>query len=128
MLGCASIHLPTEQVAGFEASLVTAKQMGVEHVPIDRNHRGGLGMSSAKEHFVLGKEEAEVAKEMAAAGDKRAVLLLARAQSDLDLAVGLTREASAHADATCPAGSCSSADAHDSRPSLPPPPIWTMTP
>ena len=36
---------------------------------------------------------------MAAAGDARAVLMLARAESDAELAMGLAREAAVHASA-----------------------------
>ena len=126
MLGCASIQLPSNQVATFEASVLTAKQIGVEHVPVDRSHRGGLGMSLAHEHLSLGKDEAEVAKEMAAAGDKRALFLLARAQSDLDLAIGLARETRASGDAACAAGRCPSGNAYDTIGSSTS--IWTVTP
>jgi hypothetical protein len=123
-IGCASIQLPADQVASFDASVLAAKQIGVEHLSGDQGHRGGLGMAPAKEHLVLAREQEEVAKEMAAAGDRRAVYFLARAQSDVDLAVGLAREANgraalASAGGDCPAGSC------DAQSASPPAPIWT---
>jgi hypothetical protein len=125
VLGCASIQLPANEVASFDASVLTAKQVGVEHVPVDRGHRGGLGMSPAKEHLVLAKDQAEVAKELAAVGDGRAVFFLARAQSDVDLAVALALEASAHADAACAAGRCPAKDPYEFQSASASAPIWT---
>jgi hypothetical protein len=125
VLGCASIQLPPNEVASFDASLLTAKQVGVEHVPSDRAHRGGLGMSPAKEHLILANDQAAVAKELAAAGDRRAEFFLARAQSDLDLAVALALQASAHADAACSAGLCPPIGRYEFQSASAAAPIWT---
>lgn len=92
-MGCASFQLPTEQIERYEASVRVAQKIGAVHVPAQKGHVGGYGMSFAKEHLILADDEAEVAKAMAADGDARATLLLARAQSDVDLSIGLTREA-----------------------------------
>jgi hypothetical protein len=127
VLGCASVQLqlPPNEVASFDASVLTAKQVGVEHVSVDRDHRGGLGMSPAKEHLVLAKDQAELAKELAAAGDPRAEVFLARAQSDVDLAVALALEATAHADAACAAGVCPARGPYDFQSASASVPIWT---
>jgi hypothetical protein len=53
---------------------------------------GAFGMAPAKEHLILAIDEAEVAKTMAADGDVRGQLLLARAQSDVELALELAHE------------------------------------
>jgi hypothetical protein len=124
ILGCASIQLPPNEVVSFDASVLTARQVGVEHVAVDRDHRGGLGMSPAKEHLVLAKDEAEVAKELAAAGDSRAIIFLARAQSDVDLAVALALEASARAEAACADGRCPARGLYDFQSASPSVPIW----
>lgn len=92
-MGCASFQLPADQIERYEASVRVAQKIGAVHVPAEKGHVGGYGMSFAKEHLILADDEAEVAKAMAAAGDARATLLLARAQSDVDLSIGLTREA-----------------------------------
>ena len=92
-MGCASFQLPADQIEHYEASVRVAQKIGAVHVPAQKGHLGGYGMSFAKEHLILADDEAAVAKAMAADGDARATLLLARAQSDVDLSIGLTREA-----------------------------------
>jgi hypothetical protein len=52
-------------------------------------------MSPSKEHLVLADDQFEVAKMLAASADPRLRLLLTRAKSDIDLALGLAREAAA---------------------------------
>ena len=92
-IGCASMPLPYTEVSHFEASMDTAKKVGAFKLQADGEHRGALGMSQAKEHLLLASDQFEVAKTMAACGDLRSVLLLERAQSDVDLALGLASEA-----------------------------------
>ena len=92
-MGCASFQLPADRIERYEASVRVAQKIGAVRVPAQKGHVGGYGMSFAKEHLILAGDEAEVAKAMAADGDARATLLLARAQSDVDLSIGLTREA-----------------------------------
>jgi hypothetical protein len=92
-IGCASMPLPLIEVSHYEASVDTARKIGAFKLPADQDHRGALGMSQCKEHLLLADDQFEVAKTMAASGDMRSILLLERAQSDVDLALGLAREA-----------------------------------
>jgi hypothetical protein len=92
-LGCASASLPYAEVSHYQASIDTAKRVGAFKLPA--NNRGALGMSPAEEHLELADDQFELAKIMAASGDPRSFLFLARAQSDVDLALGLAREAAA---------------------------------
>jgi hypothetical protein len=100
VVGCASTPLPYTEVSHFEVSMDTAKKSGAFQLEADKDHRGALGMSQAKEHLVLAGDQFEVAKTMAAGGDPQSVLLLERAQSDVDLALGLAREAAIRSRAT----------------------------
>lgn len=85
--GCAAIQIPPERLERNEASMRSAQEVGAENVP------------AAKLHLQMAKDQTETAKRMAAKGDKRAELVLARAESDAELALVLAREASVHADA-----------------------------
>ena len=76
-MGCASFQLPSDQNRALPASVRVAQNIGAVHVPPQKGHVGGYGMSFAKEHLILADDEAEVAKTMAADGDVRATLLLA---------------------------------------------------
>jgi hypothetical protein len=95
MVGCASVQLPPDQVDHFEAKVRSAKTIASFAEPT-AGERGAFGMSAARTHLELATDQAEVAKTMARAGDPRALLLLARAQSDADLAVGISRKAEMH--------------------------------
>jgi hypothetical protein len=92
-LGCASTSLPYAEVSHYQASVDTAKRIGAFKLQTDGDHRGALGMPPAKEHLELAEDQFELAKIMAASGNPRSLLFLARAQSDIDLALGLAREA-----------------------------------
>jgi len=94
-VGCASVQLPADQVGEFEAKMRSAKTIATFAEPTAGEH-AAFGMSAARQHLELATDQAEVAKTMARAGDSRAVLLLARAQSDADLAVGIARKAEMH--------------------------------
>lgn len=96
MVGCASAQLPANQVEQFEAQMRSAKSMAAFDEPAAGEHRGAFGMSAAKMHLALATDQAAVARTMAGSGDPRAVMLLARAQSDADLAVGIARKAAMH--------------------------------
>jgi hypothetical protein len=87
--------LPDTEVSHYEASIDTAKRVGAFKLQVDKDHRGALGMSPAKEHLELADDQFELAKIMAASGDPRSLSMLARAQSDVDLALGLAREGAA---------------------------------
>jgi len=90
--GCASLSLPTDQVARYEATVEQARAIGAFKLQADAGHEGALGLSQSKEHLLLANDEIAVAREMAGRGDARSVLFLARAQSDVDLAIALARE------------------------------------
>jgi hypothetical protein len=85
--GCASIPLPADRLEHSEASIRGAEEIGA------------LGVPAARLHLQLAKDQNEIAKRMASKGDQRAVLVLARAESDGELALGLAREVSVHSDA-----------------------------
>jgi hypothetical protein len=94
--GCASIQLPPDRMQQFDASVRSAQEAGALERPDAQGRRGALGMTKSREHFELAQDQAEVAKALAAAGDSRAVAILSRAQSDIDLSIGLEREAQMH--------------------------------
>jgi hypothetical protein len=54
---------------------------------------------NARLHLQLAKDQTDTAKKMAANGEERSLIVLARAESDAELALGLAREVSVHADA-----------------------------
>jgi len=87
IMGCTSVQLRADQLEHFEASMRYARSIGVYKMSPEMNNVGALGMAPAKEHLFLAADEADVAKTMAAAGNRRSSLLLARAQSDVDLAL-----------------------------------------
>ncbi len=87
LAGCATVQLSPDQLANSEASIRGAEEVGASGVP------------AAKLHLQLAKDQTDTAKKMAAAGETRAVLVLARADSDAELAIGLAREVSVHQDA-----------------------------
>lgn len=87
LIGCASIQLPAERLERSEASIRGAEEVGASSVP------------AAKLHLQMAKDQTDTAKRMAADGDERAVLVLARAEADAELALGLAREVTTHADA-----------------------------
>jgi len=85
--GCAAISLPPDRLERNQATLRSAEEVGA------------LGVPNAKLHLQMAKDQTTSAKRMAAAGDDRAILVLARSDSDAELALALAREASVHADA-----------------------------
>ena len=85
--GCTAVQIPADRLQQSEASIRGAEEVGASGVP------------AAKLHLQLAKEQTDTAKKMAAQGEKRALLVLARAESDAELAIGLAREVSIHADA-----------------------------
>lgn len=87
LAGCAAVQIPADRLERNEASIRGAEELGASGVP------------SAKLHLQLAKDQTETAKKMAANGDERAVLVLARAESDAELALGLAREVAVHSDA-----------------------------
>lgn len=85
LTSCATIQIPPDRLEGSEASIRSAEELGALNVP------------SARLHLELAKDEAALARKMAAKGDERAVLVLARAEADAELALGLAREVAVHA-------------------------------
>jgi len=84
-VGCASATIPTEQLASAEASVRAAHELGADSVP------------RAQLHLKLAQEQVTQARKLAEDGDQeRASLVLTRARADADLALALTREATAH--------------------------------
>jgi hypothetical protein len=99
VIGCASMPLPGPELNHFEASMATAMHNGAFKLRADKYHRGALGMPQAEEHLLLALDQFELAKTMASKGSLRSRFLLARAQSDVDLALCLTREAAVRSQA-----------------------------
>jgi hypothetical protein len=87
LAACTAVQLPADRLEKSEASIRGAEEVGASGVP------------AAKLHLQLAKDQTDTAKKMAAAGDARAELVLARATSDAELAIGLAREVSVHGDA-----------------------------
>jgi hypothetical protein len=87
LAGCAATQLPPDRLEHSEASIRGAEEVGA------------LGVPAAKLHLQLAQDQTALAKKMAANGDKRAILVLARAESDAELALGLAREVAVHTDA-----------------------------
>lgn len=67
LAGCATVQIPADRLERSEASIRSAQEVGA------------LGVPEAKLHVQLAKDQTEIAKRMAAKGDERAVLVLARA-------------------------------------------------
>ena len=86
-VGCASIRIPEESLAREEAAVKSAQELGADNVP------------QAKLHIKYASDETGDAKKMASNGDDRALVMIARAQSDADLALSLAREAQVHSEA-----------------------------
>jgi hypothetical protein len=87
LAGCTAVQIPADRLEHSEASIRGAEEVGANGVP------------AARLHLQLAKDQTDTAKKMAAAGEKRSLLVLARAESDAELAIGLAREVSVHADA-----------------------------
>jgi hypothetical protein len=86
--GCAT----TAPVPPYQLDRTLASIRGAEEI-------GALGVPAAALHLQLAKDETEEAQKMATSGDQRSVLVMARAQSDAELALGLAREVKVHGDA-----------------------------
>jgi len=85
LAGCASAPMPAAGLQRSEASIRGAQELGA------------LGIPAARLHLEMAKDQDAKGKKMAADGDARAVLMLARAESDAELAMGIAREAAVHA-------------------------------
>lgn len=87
LAGCATIQLPADRLQSSEASIRSAEEMGASAVP------------AARLHLQYAKDETIAAKKLAEAGDSRALLVLSKAESDAELALGLAREVTVHSEA-----------------------------
>ncbi|MBI5547653.1 MAG: DUF4398 domain-containing protein [Deltaproteobacteria bacterium] len=85
--GCTAIQIPPDRLARNEASIRGAEEVGA------------MGDPAARLHLQLAKDQTVAAQRLAGNGDNRALLVLARAESDAELALAMAREASVHADA-----------------------------
>ncbi len=87
LAGCAAAPMPAVEMQRSQASIRGAEELGA------------LGIPAARLHLEMAKDQDAKAKQMAADGNPRAVLVLARAESDAELAMGIAREAAVHASA-----------------------------
>jgi hypothetical protein len=78
--GCASVTIPPDRLQSDQSTIRAAEELGAENVP------------EAKLHLQLAKDETASAQKLAADGNDRALLMLARADSDADLALSMARE------------------------------------
>jgi hypothetical protein len=82
--GCATVQISPQRFEASQASIRGAEEVGANGVP------------AARLHLQLAKDQTVSARALAAEGDERAELVLARAQADAELALGLAREVSVH--------------------------------
>jgi hypothetical protein len=88
LAGCGSYPAPTERAASAEAAIRGAQEVGAGSVP------------SAALSVKLAQEEVQKAKQLMQDGDnKRAELILMRAQADAELALSQAREQQAKVEA-----------------------------
>jgi hypothetical protein len=88
VVGCGSYPAPTERVASAEAGIRGAQEVGANSVP-----QAALSVK-------LAQEEVQKAKQLMQDGDnRRAELILMRAQADAELALAQAREAQAKTEA-----------------------------
>jgi hypothetical protein len=85
--GCATVTLPAESVARYEAAARSADELGGEGVP------------EAELHLKLARDEADAAQRLSSEGDARALTMIERAQADAELAVSLARQTKVRAEA-----------------------------
>jgi pyridoxal biosynthesis lyase PdxS len=86
--GCGSYPAPTERVSSAEAAIRGAQEVGAGNVP-----QAALSVK-------LAQEEVQKAKQLMQDGDnKRAEMLLMRAQADAELALAQAREQQAKTEA-----------------------------
>jgi hypothetical protein len=88
LVGCGSYPAPTERVASAEAAIRGAQEVGANNVP-----QAALSVK-------LAQEEVQKAKQLMQDGDnRRAELILMRAQADAELSLAQAREAQAKTEA-----------------------------
>jgi hypothetical protein len=88
VIGCGSYPKPTDAASKAEATIRGAQEVGAGNVP------------AAALSVKLAQEEVQKAKQLMEDGDnKRAELILMRAQADAELALAQARDSQAQADA-----------------------------
>jgi hypothetical protein len=88
LMACASYPAPTDRIVSAEASIRGAQEVGANAIP------------AAALSVKLAQEEVQKAKQLMQDGDnRRAELLLLRAQADAELALAQARESQAKAEA-----------------------------
>ena len=88
LVGCATATpIPPYQLERAQASIRGAEEVGA------------MGVPAARLHLQLAKDETVTAEKMAGEGDQRSTLVMARAESDAELALGLAREVTVHNEA-----------------------------
>ncbi len=81
VFGCASTPVPPERLVSAEAGIRGATEVGAEGVP------------QASLHLKMARDQVAQAKTLSEGGDnERATLVLARAETDAELALALARE------------------------------------
>ena len=81
LAGCATVQIPSDRLEHAQASVRGAEELGALAVP------------AAKLHLQYAKDQTAAAKRMANDGDENAILMMARAEADAELALSLAREA-----------------------------------
>lgn len=85
--GCAGVVIPPQRFAESEGNVRAAEATGAQDVP------------AAKLHLQLARDQIAAAMKLSDDGDKRAPVVLARAEADAELAAALTKETHAKRDA-----------------------------
>jgi hypothetical protein len=88
VFGCASTPMPADRLASAEAGIRGAQEVGADSVP------------QASLHLKMARDQVAQAKGLSESGDnERATLVLARAETDAELALALARESVARGEA-----------------------------
>lgn len=88
IVGCGGAPLPADRLASAEAGIRGAREVGAESVP------------EAALHLKMARDQVAQAKTLSSEGDAdRAAMVLARAEVDAELALAMTRETAARAEA-----------------------------
>jgi hypothetical protein len=82
LAGCVTVQVSPERWGRLDQTIQQAEQLGAAQVPM------------AALHLKMAREQDLTARQLAANGDYRSDLILARAQADATLAVALAHEAS----------------------------------
>jgi hypothetical protein len=81
---CWANRIPPALLTRYEASVSRAEALGA------------LGLPAARLHLELARQQAATAKLLAAGGDSRSGVVMARAQVDAEVSLSMAREVSMH--------------------------------